>query len=69
MTVQQNIAVATRFMNDGIAIADMSVFDETLDPDITVTTALLRQACIRLVQSRVEKTTSKFSLLSQMLGQ
>ncbi|NEQ21899.1 MAG: ester cyclase [Microcoleus sp. SIO2G3] len=38
--VQQNIEVATRFMNDGIAKADMTVFDETIDPNITVITGL-----------------------------
>jgi len=39
-TLQQQIAIAQRFMNEGIAKADMAVFDAVLDPDITVITGL-----------------------------
>jgi predicted ester cyclase len=45
--VQQNIETAKRFMNEGIATANMQVFDEILDPDITVTTGLSPAAPIQ----------------------
>jgi predicted ester cyclase len=37
---EQNLETAKRFMNDGIGPADLSVFDETLNPNITVETGL-----------------------------
>lgn len=39
-SVEKNLEMAKRFMNDGIGAADLSVFDETLDPNITVETGL-----------------------------
>lgn len=36
----KNIEIARHFMNDGIAQADLTVFDETLDRNITVETGL-----------------------------
>lgn len=38
--VQQNIETAKYFMNEGIANANLQVFDETLDSNITVLTGL-----------------------------
>lgn len=37
---EKNLETAKRFMNDGIGPADLSVFDETLDANITVETGL-----------------------------
>ena len=45
--VQQNIETAKQFMHEGIATANMQVFDETLDPDITVITGLSPAAPIQ----------------------
>ncbi|HCF29485.1 MAG TPA: nuclear transport factor 2 family protein, partial [Cyanobacteria bacterium UBA11049] len=45
--VQQNIETAKRFINEGIAKVDMQVFDEALDPNITVSTGLSPTAPIQ----------------------
>lgn len=45
--VEENIAIALRFMNEGIAKVDLKVFDETLDSNITVTTGLSPTAPIQ----------------------
>ncbi|MGH8002670.1 MAG: ester cyclase [Brasilonema sp.] len=44
---QQNIEVAKRFINEGIAKVDLEVFDETLAPNITVSTGLSPAAPIQ----------------------
>lgn len=49
--VAQNMAIALRFMNEGIAKADMQVFDETIDPNIQVTTGLSPTAPIQGLDS------------------
>lgn len=49
--VTQNIETAKRFMNDGIAKVDMQVFDETLDPNIVVSTGLSPAAPIQGLES------------------
>lgn len=38
--VEKNLETAKRFMNDGIGAADLKVFDEALDENITVETGL-----------------------------
>ncbi|PSB11054.1 nuclear transport factor 2 family protein [filamentous cyanobacterium CCP1] len=40
MSVEQNIETAMQFMNEGIAKVNLAVFDETLAPQIIVTTGL-----------------------------
>ncbi|MDZ8105610.1 MAG: ester cyclase [Nostoc sp. DedQUE12a] len=45
--VQENVAIALRFMNEGIAKVDLQVFEETLDSNITVTTGLSPAAPIQ----------------------
>jgi len=37
---EMNLEVAAHFMNNGIGLADLSVFDETLDPQVMVETGL-----------------------------
>ncbi|BAZ00570.1 hypothetical protein NIES37_45650 [Tolypothrix tenuis PCC 7101] len=49
--VAQNMAIALRFMNEGIAKADLQVFDETIDPNIQVTTGLSPTAPIQGLDS------------------
>ena len=38
--VEKNIEIAKRFIGDGIGKGDLSVFDETIDPQIVVETGL-----------------------------
>ena len=45
--VQQNLEVAKQFMNDGITKINLNTFDETLDPNITVSTGLSPAAPIQ----------------------
>ncbi|MBD2240314.1 ester cyclase [Aulosira sp. FACHB-113] len=45
------MAIALRFMNEGIAKADLQVFDETIDPNIQVTTGLSPTAPIQGLDS------------------
>ncbi|MBW4627785.1 MAG: ester cyclase [Brasilonema octagenarum HA4186-MV1] len=47
----QNIEVAKRFINQGIAKANMKVFDDILDPNITVTTGLSPAASIQGIEN------------------
>jgi ketosteroid isomerase-like protein len=42
-----NLAVARRFVEQGLGLADMAVFDQCLDPDIVVVTALSPQGPIQ----------------------
>lgn len=42
-----NLAVARRFVEQGLGLADMTVFDQCLDPDIVVVTALSPQGPIQ----------------------
>ena len=42
-----NLAVARRFVEQGLGLADMVVFDQCLDPDIVVVTALSPQGPIQ----------------------
>lgn len=42
-----NLAIARRFVEQGLGLADMAAFDQCLDPDIVVVTALSPQGPIR----------------------
>lgn len=42
-----NLDIARRFVEQGLGLADMAVFDQCLDPDIVVTTALSPQGPIQ----------------------
>ncbi|BAY39136.1 hypothetical protein NIES2111_34860 [Nostoc sp. NIES-2111] len=45
--VEQNLAIAIQFMNEGIGKANLEIFDETLDSNIIVTTGLSPAAPIQ----------------------
>lgn len=57
---QQNIETAKRFMNEGIAKGDLQVFDETLDPNIVISTGLSPAAPIQGLES-YKQTFSAFA--------